>query len=144
MAEKAMAKRMMRLEVVTTREVVFASDAEMIVAPGTEGSLGILPLHAPLVSALEPGVLRVRQHGAEVRMAVSSGFIVVKPHKTVVLADAAERAEEIDVERAMAARERALKRLTARGESIDMVRAEAALRRATARLKAAGREGDPH
>lgn len=141
MAEKAAAKRTMRLEVVTPREVVFAADADMIVAPATEGSLGILPLHAPLVSALDPGVLRVQQDGMEVKMAVSGGFIVVKPHKTVVLADTAERAENIDVERAMAARERAIKRLTSKGEGIDLIRAEAALRRATARLKAAGHGG---
>lgn len=128
-----------RLDIVTPEKVVFSEEVEFVVAPGVEGELGILPEHAPLVSALKTGVLRVQQDGNTFKVAISGGFIEVKNSRVVVLADSAEREDEIDVARAEAAKQRAEQRLANRSADIDVVRAEAALQRALARLKAAGK-----
>lgn len=128
-----------RLDIVTPEKVVFSEEVEFVVAPGVEGELGILPEHAPLVSALKIGVLRVQQDGNTFKVAISGGFIEVKNSRVVVLADSAEREDEIDVARAEAAKQRAEQRLANRSADIDVVRAEAALQRALARLKAAGK-----
>jgi len=127
----------LRLEVVTQERVVFEGDVEMVIAPGVEGELGILPRHAPLMTALTTGILRAKRGEEEIVMAVSGGFMEVQPDRVVVMADAAERAEEIDVARAEAARRRAEARLRSRQERVDFARAEAALRRAMVRLKVA-------
>ncbi|RMF37992.1 MAG: F0F1 ATP synthase subunit epsilon [Chloroflexi bacterium] len=127
----------LRLEVVTQERVVFEGDVEMVIAPGVEGELGILPRHAPLMTALTTGILRAKRGEEEIVMAVSGGFMEVQPDRVVVMADTAERAEEIDVARAEAARRRAEARLRSRQERVDFARAEAALRRAMVRLKVA-------
>jgi len=101
--------------------------------------LGILPQHAPLITTLEIGELRIKQKGEEIVLAVSGGFLHVRSDRVTVLADAAERAEEIDVARAEEARSRAERYMQSRREDVDLVRAEAALRRATIRLKIARR-----
>lgn len=111
----------------------------MVIAPGVEGELGILPRHTPLLTMLKPGELRVKKGGEEISIFVSGGFLEVQPDKVLILADAAERAEEIDLERAEAARRRAQERLAMRGSEVDMARAEAALRRALVREKIARR-----
>ena len=86
----------LRLEMVTAEREVFADDVDMVVAPGGEGELGILPRHAPLLSTLQPGVLRLRKDGDETLLAVSGGFIQVFRDRVLVLADTAERADEIE------------------------------------------------
>jgi F-type H+-transporting ATPase subunit epsilon len=106
--------------------------------------LGILPNHAPLMTALVPGELIIRKEGEEdVYMAVSGGFMEVRPDRVTILADAAERAEEIDIERAEAARRRAEQLLKEKPPGVDLVRAETALRRSRVRLKVARRRRRP-
>jgi F-type H+-transporting ATPase subunit epsilon len=124
-----------RLEIVTAERVVFSDDVDVVVAPGVEGELGILPHHAPLMSMLLPGELRVRKGGEELYLAIAGGFLEVRPDRVIVLADAAERAEEIDIARAEAAKRRAEERLKVHPPELDVARAEAALRRAIARLQ---------
>lgn len=124
-----------RLEVVTAERVVFSDDVDMVIAPGVEGQLGILPHHAPLMTMLTPGELLVRKGGEEFYLAISGGFLEVRPDRVIILADAAERAEEIDIARAEAAKKRAEERLKHPTPEIDLARAEAALRRSLARLK---------
>lgn len=128
-----------RLEVVTAERSVYSDDVDMVIAPGAEGELGILPHHAPLLTLLTMGELRIRKGEEEISMAISGGFLEVRPDKVVVLADTAERADEIDLERAEAARRRAGEILTLRPEEVDRVRAEAAMRRAMIRLRVAER-----
>lgn len=122
-------------EIVTAERIVFTGDVDMVVAPGIEGALGILPRHAPLLTALQVGELRIKQGREEILMAVTGGFMEVLPNKVIILADAAERAEEIDVARAQEARRRAESRLADRASNVDTTRAEAALRRSLIRLK---------
>jgi F-type H+-transporting ATPase subunit epsilon len=115
----------------------------MVVAPGVEGTLGILPQHAPLITELTTGELRIKQSEQETLMAVSGGFLHVRSDRVTILVDAAERAEEIDVARAEEARRRAEAYMESRPEDVDFVRAEAALRRAITRLKVARRRRSP-
>lgn len=124
-----------RLDIVTAERVVFSDDVDVVVAPGIEGELGVLPHHAPLMTMLEAGELLAKKAGAEFSMAVSGGFIEVRPDRIIVLADTAERADEIDIARAEAARKRAQERLSHREEGVDVARAESALRRALARIE---------
>jgi F-type H+-transporting ATPase subunit epsilon len=124
-----------RLEIVTAERVVFSEDVDVVVAPGVEGQLGILPHHAPLMTMLLPGELRARKGGEEFSLAISGGFLEVRPDRVIVLADAAERAEEIDIARAEAAKRRAEELLRQHPPEVDVARAEAALRRSLARLK---------
>ena len=123
-----------RLDIVTVERVVFSDDVEVVVAPGVEGQLGILPHHTPLMTTLQPGELRVRKGGEEFFLAISGGFLEVRPDRIIVLADSAERAEEIDIARAEEAKRRAQERLSQRAPDLDIGRAEAALHRAMARL----------
>src|SRR3954452_17893386 len=98
----------LRLEIVTAEREVFADDVDMVVAPGGEGELGILPRHAPLLTTLQPGVLRLKKDGDETYMAVSGAFMQVYPDHLLVLPDSAERADETEEGRAEEARQRAL------------------------------------
>jgi len=127
----------LRLEIVTAEGTVFADDVNEVVAWGMEGQLGILPHHAPLMTMLQPGDLLIRKDNEEHYLAISGGFLEVRPDKVIVLADACERAEEIDMERAEAARRRAEEILKTRPPEVDTAAAEAALRRSLARIKAA-------
>lgn len=127
-----------QLDIVTAERMVYSENVDMVIAPGFEGQLGILPHHTPLMTTLLPGELRVKKGGEETSLAISGGFLEVRPDRVVVLADAAERAEEIDIERAEEARKRAQERLSqVRELGIDGARAEAALRRSLARLRVA-------
>jgi F-type H+-transporting ATPase subunit epsilon len=128
-----------RLEIVTAERVVFSEDVDVVIAPGIEGQLGVLPHHAPLMTMLEPGELLVRRGGEEFALAISGGFIEVRPDRIIILADAAERVEEIDVARAEEAKRRAEERLKERAPEVDLLRAEAALRRSLTRLEVAAR-----
>jgi F-type H+-transporting ATPase subunit epsilon len=126
-----------RLDIVTAERVVYSEEVDIVVAPGVLGQLGILPHHAPLMTTLEPGELKVRRGGEEYSLAISGGFLEVRPDRIIILADAAERAEEIDIARAEAAKQRAQQRLTHPTPEVDLAQAEAALRRSLARLKVA-------
>ena len=127
-----------RLDIVTAERAVYSEDVDGIIAPGIEGQLGILPHHAPLMTTLQAGELRVKKDGEEISLVISGGFLEVRPDRVVVLADTAERAEEIDISRAEEAKRRAEQRLAQRNASgIDEARSETALRRALARLTVA-------
>jgi F-type H+-transporting ATPase subunit epsilon len=128
-----------KLEIVTAERMVYSEDVEAVIAPGIEGQLGILPHHAPLMTILQSGELRVKRGADEDILAISGGFLEVRPDRVIVLADSAERAEEIDEARAEAAKQRAEQRLKERGitPGLDEARVEAALRRAMARLTVA-------
>ena len=127
-----------KLDVVTAEQVIWSDDVSMVIAPGVEGQLGILPHHTPLMTTLQPGELRIKRGEEEVSLAITGGFLEVRPDRIVVLADAAERAEQIDITRAEKAKQRAAQRL-AEGfaEGLDAERARASLIRAMARLQVA-------
>ncbi len=124
-----------KLDVVTAERVVFSDEVDVIVAPGIEGQLGILPHHAPLMTMLKPGELLVRKDGEEFSLVITGGFLEVRPDRVIVLADAAERVEEIDIARAEEAKRRAQEQLRERPSEVDTARAQAALLRALARLE---------
>ncbi len=125
----------MLLEIVTAERLVYSDEVDIVVAPGMEGELGILPHHAPLLTILQPGELRIHKTGEEdVYMAVTGGFLEVTGNRVIVLADTAERSEEIDEERAQEALRRAEERLERREEGQDLQRALASIRRSRLRL----------
>jgi F-type H+-transporting ATPase subunit epsilon len=124
----------MRLEIITAERLVYSDDVDVVVAPGIEGQLGILPHHAPLMTALQPGELMVRKNGEESYLAVSGGFMEVLGNRVTILADAAESSDEIDEQRSQQAVERARERLEKREEDIELEQALSSLRRAQARL----------
>jgi len=129
-----------RLDIVTAEQSVYSDDVDIVIAPGVEGQLGILPNHTPLMTMLQPGELIARKGSEEFSLAVSGGFLEVRPDRVIVLADSAERAEEIDIARAEEAKKRAEQRLAERyTPEIDAARAEAALRRSLIRLKIAAK-----
>ena len=126
----------LHLEVITPERRLYEDDVDMVIAPGSEGYLGILPHHAPLFTTLGPGEFRVKKGGVEEALAVFGGFMDVRGNRVVVLTDAAEPAEEIDSRRAQEARERAQQALAAGALSAaDEQRARAALQRALVRLR---------
>lgn len=128
----------LKLEIVTPYGLILSDDVDEVTAVGSEGEFGVLPGHAPFLTTLKIGMLRYKK-GNEVRyIFVNSGFAEVGPNKVTVLADSAEKAEDIDVERAKAAMKRAEERLK-KMEEIDFTRAEAALERATTRIHVAER-----
>jgi len=131
-----MSEKTQRLEIVTPQRKVFSEDVDFLVAPGAEGELGILPNHAPLITSLNIGIMRIEQEGKKFKVVVSGGFMEVRNSKTTVLATSAERTEEIDVARAERAKKRAEERLAAKAPDLDVLRAELALQRALMRLKA--------
>jgi F-type H+-transporting ATPase subunit epsilon len=124
-----------RLEIVTAERMVYSDDVNALVAWGVEGQLGILPHHAPLMTMLQPGDLMIRKDHEEEYLAISGGFLEVRPDKVIILADACERAEEIDLTRAEEAKRRAQETLKAAPLSVDAAAAEATLRRSLARIK---------
>ena len=126
----------MKLDIVTAEKVVYSDEVDIIVDPGIEGQLGILPHHAPLMTTLQPGYLSARKDGEEkIALSISGGFLEVRPDRVIVLADAAERADEIDVHRAEEAKRRAEEQLRQPTPEIDVAQAEAALHRAMSRLQ---------
>lgn len=124
-----------RLDIVTAERVVFSDEVDVVVAPGVVGQLGVLPHHAPLMTTLEPGELVVRKGGEEIVLAVYGGFLEVRPDHIIILADAAERAEEIDAAQAEEAKRRAEEALSHHPTAVEAARLEAALRRSLVRLK---------
>ncbi len=131
----------LHLEVITPERRVYEDDVDMVIAPGSEGYLGILPHHAPLLTALGPGEFRVKKGGVEEVLAVFGGFMDVRADRVVVLTEAAEPAEDIDAQRAEEARQRAQQALAAAGtmSAADEARARTALQRALVRLRVSER-----
>ena len=129
----------MRLEITTAEKQVYADDVEALVAPGIDGELGILPHHAPLMTGLQPGEIIIRKDGQDTYLMVSGGFMEVMANQVTILADAAERSEEIEEERAQEAIRRAQERLASRESDQDLEMAVASIRRAEIRLKVARR-----
>jgi F-type H+-transporting ATPase subunit epsilon len=128
----------LHLEIVTPEKVIISQDVDTVVAPGSEGEFGILPGHIPFLSGIVPGVLRFEFQGTTASMSVTTGFAEISADKVSILVDSAEKAADIDIERAERARERAEKRLAERDkEDIDFMRAQIALRRAITRIKVA-------
>lgn len=133
----------LHVEIVTAERVVYSEEGvDEVVAPGAEGEFAVLPQHAAFITTLAPGEMRIiRSGGNEEIMAITGGFFEVRNDRVVVLADAAERAEEIDIARAEAARRRAEELLLEKVELADLAQTQAALMRALARLRVAERRG---
>ena len=125
------------LEIVTAERVVLSDDVDQVNVPTKDGRVGILPRHAPLLTILDVGELTIIKDGATTPFAVSGGFMEVLPNRVTILADTAERAEEIDEARAEEARRRAEEQIAQRQSNQDIAIAEAELRRALIRLKVA-------
>ncbi|WP_371381067.1 F0F1 ATP synthase subunit epsilon [Sporomusa aerivorans] len=125
-----------RLDIVTPDRMVYSADVNMVIARATDGDLGILPGHAPLIAGLDIWPLRILKDEGEEMLSLCGGFIEVRPQKVTILASCAELPAEIDTDRAEAAKERAEIRLKDGGD-IDFHRAEIALKRAVLRLKVA-------
>ena len=129
----------MRLEIITAEREVYADDVDIIVAPGVEGQLGILPHHAPLMTALQPGEILIRKDGEPSYLAVTGGFMEVIANRVTILAEACEYSEEINEERAQAAMERAQERLRTQSSELELSEALSSVRRAQTRLNIARR-----
>ena len=128
------------LQIVTAERMVFEGEVDIVNAPGSEGDLGLLPRHAPLMTTLRSGEIEVKQDKETYYFAVSGGFLEVRPDHVIILADSAERADEIDLARAQEAIERAKTNLADKSNlGIDAAAAEAALARALVRVKVAGK-----
>jgi F-type H+-transporting ATPase subunit epsilon len=137
-----------RLEIVTPERLAYADDVDSVQVPGSEGEMGILPNHAPLVSMLGIGELRIRKGGSEELFAIAGGFVQVRPDKVVVMAETADMASEIDLERAQEARREAERAIeSGYHEAADLAAARAALQQALLRIRVAERrhrEGPRH
>lgn len=129
----------LQLEIVTPDRTVVSAETELAVCPGVMGEFGVLPHHVSLLSALKIGSLRYSGNGKDQYVFISGGFADVNNNVLTVLAESAERAEEIDVARAEAAKKRAEERLQQHNDDLDVRRAEAALQRAMERLRLAKR-----
>ncbi|GBF11818.1 F0F1 ATP synthase subunit epsilon [Tepidibacillus infernus] len=130
-----------RLEIVTPERKVYSDDVNMVIVRGEMGELGILPKHAPFVTPLVISPVRIKKDGKEQLIAISGGFLEVNENKVIILAETAELPEEIDVNRAIAAKERAESRLATTGkEDWDFKRAQAALQRALNRIRVSERK----
>ena len=130
-----------QLEIVTPDKLVVKDQAEEIQIPGKNGYLGILPGHAPLITELSVGPIRYRSGSETHYLCVAWGFAEVLPDKVTILAETAERGEDVDCDRAHKAKERAEKRLASADPEVDVQRAQDALARATTRLEVAEKEG---
>jgi F-type H+-transporting ATPase subunit epsilon len=136
------------LEIVTPERLAYSDEVDSVQVPGIDGELGILPHHAPLLSILGVGELRIRKGGSEEQFAISGGFVQVRPDKVVVMAETADLASEIDLEKAQEARREA-ERILESGyhEGADLAAARAALQTALLRIRVAERrhrEGPRH
>lgn len=138
----------LHLEIVTPERLAYSDDVDIVVVPGIEGELGILPHHAPLLTTLGVGELRIRKGTTEESFAIVGGFVQIRPDKVVVMAETADLASDIDLERAQHARREAERTLeTAANEPADLAAARAALQHALLRIRVAERrhrEGPRH
>jgi F-type H+-transporting ATPase subunit epsilon len=137
------------LEIVTPERLAYSDTVDAVVLPGSEGELGVLPHHAPLVSMLGVGELRIRKDGAEESFAIVGGFLQVRPDKVVVMAETADMASEIDLEKAQEAKREAEHALegSVPTDAVDLAAARASLQQALLRIRVAERrhrEGPRH
>ena len=132
----------LQLAIVTAEGESFSGEVDAVVAPGGLGEFTVLPTHARMISTLLPGVLRFDQAGDSVSLAMSGGFLEISQNKVTVLADAAEREDAIDMERAEAALARAEERITSSPADMDLERAMKSLRRARLRVNLGRRRSD--
>jgi len=131
-------KEKIQLDVVTPEELVYSDKIDLLEGPAIDGLIGILPKHAPLVTAMKIGIVRIMKDGEETEIAISDGFMEVLPDRINLVVRTAELPDMIDIDRAEAAKERAKERMEKASEQVDFARAEAAYDRAISRLKAAG------
>lgn len=132
--------RKIRLEIVSPDRIIVSEDVDMVSAPGALGEFGVLPGHTPMLTNLSVGRLAYRNDGETQEIALAWGYAEVGPEKVTILAEAAEKVDEIDIERAESARKRAIDRLAQGEKDVDSERAKGALDRATLRLRIAGKE----
>jgi len=135
-----MSEKKLHLKITTHEKVVFDADVDEIYSKGTQGAFGILPGHIPFMSALDIGVTKVVTDGKSQLFSTMGGVFQLTGNEALILTQAAESAEEIDVERAAEAKKRAQERLENETDNLDVQRAEIALAKAFARLKATGKE----
>jgi len=128
-----------QLEIVSPERRAFADEVDMVVVPGIDGQLGILPHHTRLITALGTGELRIKKAGTEQLLFISGGFVEVTPDKVIVMADLAEHSDEIDEARAVEARKRAEAELEQAKDPVDLARVRAALQTALMRERIAVR-----
>ncbi len=126
-----------QLDITTPRRVVYSNEIDMLIARAIDGNIGIMPGHTPLVTALENSVVRIKNNDKEIPIPISDGFLEVKPDKINLIVRTAELPEEIDLQRAKKAKERAERRLREEKSKVNQARAEAALDRAVSRINAA-------
>jgi len=124
------------LEVVTPERNFFSGEAECVIFKSVDGEMGVLPMHAPTVTAVNVGPLKIKADGKWIEAVVTDGFAKIMPDKVVIMTDTAEYPEEIDVNRAKAAKQRAEERLQKQLSQLEYMRSKTALARAMARLKA--------
>ncbi|HET6381301.1 MAG TPA: F0F1 ATP synthase subunit epsilon [candidate division Zixibacteria bacterium] len=129
----------LQLEIVSPERKAYGDEVDMVVVPGIDGQLGILPGHTRLLTALGTGELKIRKAGTETLMLISGGFVEVRPDKVVIMADLAEHSEEIDEARAIEARKRAEAELEQVKDPVDIARVRAALQTALMRERIATR-----
>lgn len=130
--------RTIAIEIITPERVVFSEQAEIIIVPALDGRLGVLPGHAPLVTGIKIGTVKIRKaDGEEMLIPTTGGIMEVRPEQVNIVVNTAELPQEIDVERALRSKERAEKRLNLNEGGLDEIRARASLERAFARLRAA-------
>jgi F-type H+-transporting ATPase subunit epsilon len=130
-----------QLDIVTPERAVLSEAVDELILPGSEGYLGVRPGHAPLLTTLKIGKIQIRKGNEQRVLAVSWGFVEVLPDRVSILAETAERAEEIDVDRAVRAKERAEKRLKSDDPDTDFRRAQVALEKALIRIQVASKAG---
>ncbi|TVM17588.1 F0F1 ATP synthase subunit epsilon [Oceanidesulfovibrio indonesiensis] len=131
-------EKSLQLEIVTPDKLVLSEAVDYVGAPGQQGEFGVLPNHIPFLSALSVGNLYYKKDGKTSYVFVAGGFADVTSNKVTILAEAAEKAEEIDIERARKAKERAEARMAKAEDQVAYARAQAALQRALIRMRAAG------
>jgi F-type H+-transporting ATPase subunit epsilon len=131
-------KDKIQLDVVTPEESVYSGKIDMLEGPAMDGLIGILPKHAPLVTGMSIGIVRIMNNGEETEIAISDGFMEVLPERISLVVRTAELPDMIDIERAEAAKERAKEKMEKTSDQVEFARAEAAYDRAVSRLKAAG------
>jgi F-type H+-transporting ATPase subunit epsilon len=129
----------LKLEIVSPERMVYNDDVDMVIVPGRNGQLGILPHHTPLISSLGVGELRIKKSGTEESMLISGGFVEVRPDKVIVMADLAEHSDEIDEAKAVEARKRAEAELGEVHDPVDIARVRASLQTALMRERIATR-----
>ena len=131
------------LDIITPERVVYSDDVEMVIVPGVEGELGILPHHAPLFTKVKPGEITIKKADKEIYLAITGGFLEVLGNKVTILADYAIRAEEIEEKMAEEAKRRAEEAMREKKSKEELVIAEAELRRALLELRVARRRKAP-